>query len=130
MMFVNKCWIFGIFFQVAGIFLVNRIFNDIFNIVPVIYVLASIIIYFLIVGLVFHIRKQGKQTLLLMTYLLSPLALAFFSVFLIRNGFNGLPSLDIPRNIYFSAASIIGTLAFSSLIIWYQKSHKFNSSNI
>jgi len=95
-----------------------------------IYVLATVIIYFNVVGLAFQIRKQEKQSLLLMAYLLSPLVIAILSVFLIQNVFNGMPSLNIPQNIYFSAISIIGTLVLSFWFIWHQKLHKFNEGNI
>jgi len=130
MTFVSCCWVIGIIIQVAGILLANQFGHNIFNLVPMIYVVSVIVVYLCVTGYAFNIGKTGKDSLVPMGYLLSPLAIAFFSVFLIGYIFHGLPSLNIFRNSCFTIISVLGTLTLSCWIIWSKKFHQLGMSAI
>ena len=117
-MIVTSCWGAGIFLQIVGIFLANYIFHDAFNIIPIIYLLSTIMIYLYIAGYAFRIGKEKYERFSPMSYLLSPLAVALASVWLINNIFGSGPSLSISKNVYFSAISIAATFAVSVWLIW------------
>ncbi|MCK5259537.1 MAG: hypothetical protein KAJ70_00600 [Candidatus Omnitrophica bacterium] len=130
MIFVSCCWVMGICLQIACILLANYMFHDVFNMIPMIYVLSTLVVYFFVVGYATRIGKMRRKSLSLIAYLLSPLAAALFSTLLIYIIFNGLPSLSISRSVYFSSASILSTLVIFFWLIWSKRVHKISENVI
>ena len=130
MKFVICSWTIGIVFQIVCILFTNRIFPDIFHIVPVIYVLSTMMVYFCVVGYVFCIGKKLGESLISVVNLFLPLVIALLSVLIIRSIFDGTPSLDAFSNLYFSSISILITGTLSCCLIWSKKLHKFRKNAI
>lgn len=118
MAYVNICWTAGIVLEVIGIFWVNRVYAGILNIVPSIYLLMTVLVYFFVTGYAFYIGRRNRGDLSAMVHLLTPPAVALLSVVLCGRVFDGLPSMNIMDNARYSFFSVAGTVA---LAWWFIK---------
>jgi len=126
MVLVNYYWIIGIFIQVFVIFSAHLMYSDIFNFVPVIYLCSTMFIYFCVIRYIFSAQNIKTGSLSSMACLILPLAIALFSVLLIKIFFHVGPSLDVLSNIRYSAISSISIMALAYWFVWFNNKYKMH----